>query len=995
MDEILRGFIRPFDLSRAPLLRVALAKIDESRHLFMTDTHHIIFDGISNVVFFKDFMDIYSGKRPAPPRLRYIDYSEWRDLPANRDAGKKQEAFWIERFTKEAPVLNIPTDFPRPAAQAFEGKRLDFSLDKEKTDALKGIASQRDGTLYMVLLAIINVLLMKLGGQEDIVVGTPVAGRGHPELEPLIGVFINTLALRNYPEGQKTFDTFLQEVKNSTLKAFENQDCQFEELLDKIEVRRDASRNPLFDVMFRMQNFELPAGGIKEMEVDGLTLREYGHDPGKSMLDLSFTTVELDNGTLVFVVEYCTKLFKTGTVQRFVDYFNTVVTAVIADPGVTLSAVDILTPGEKKRLLVDFNNTALDYPREKTIHRLFEDRVEQWGEKPAVVGRAFPGGRGTFTYAELNEVSNRLARRLIAKGLGPGRIAAILVERTPAMIVGLLGILKTGAAYLPLDPEYPPDRIRYILEKSGARLLLTQGDLTENNRLPRFEGEKIDIFDERIHRDRPGGGENVNPGIDVSAEGPAYIIYTSGSTGNPKGVVIRHRNAVNFIEGMAEKIDFSAGKTILALTTISFDIFFLETLMPLTRGMKVVVADEDRQKDPAMLVSLLVENRVDIVQVTPSRLQLLLDPRVGEHALAGVRELLVGGEAFPPYLLETVQKTFKGRIYNVYGPTETTVWSTFKDLSTTPPGELTIGGPIANTRIYILDRERRLQPVGVAGELFIGGDGVAAGYLNNPELTAEKFCRLPLYHSPPLPLYKTGDLARWLPNGEIEFLGRLDHQVKIRGFRVELEEIEEELLKHEDIKETVVVTRSNPNNDKYLCAYVVLRGGGLNVEELRNRLSARLPSYMLPSYFVPLDAIPLTPNRKVDRNALPEPDVSRSNLGATFVEPGTDNEKIIARLWKEVLQMDEVGIHDNFFDLGGNSMNAIQLNWKLKETFGKEIPVALMFRNLSISFLDSYLSGDPGDREAEKEIERTEALNKAQKTYKNTMAKLIATRRTT
>ncbi|MCP5107304.1 MAG: amino acid adenylation domain-containing protein [bacterium] len=1002
-EDVIGEFVRPFDLSKTPLIRIGLIKLAENSHLVITDIHHIVFDGISYTLFYKEFAEMYTGKELPPLKLQYKDYAQWQNA---RDEKKKEEEFWLKVFADEPPILNLPLDFPRPAVQSFEGNNLHFRMEKEEAEALRALLRKKEATLFMGLLALVDVLLMKLSGQEDIVVGTPVGGRNHMDLEPLLGMFVNTVVLRNYPSVGKTFENFLTELKENALTAFENQEYPFEKLVEKVTVGRDLRRNPLFDVMFIL-NSDMSTGDKPGDLEEGLKLKRFEHAKTASQFDLTFTCFE-GSDFLLFDVEYCTKLFKRESIERFVNYFKVILDSVLNDSGRPLSGMDIVSEEEKNRLLYQFNDTGLQYPKDKTIHRLFEEQAARRGENIAVIGgmEGVPGGTPlkeglrAFTYRELNRMSDRLALRLTAAGVKKGAVAAIMVERTPAVMVGLLGILKAGGAYLPLDPEYPAERIKYILGKSGTRLLLTQRNLTAANTFSGFEGEIVDIFDEQSYPEPRDGEPRTGQGSRLSGGDPAYVIYTSGSTGNPKGVMIRHRNAVNFIEGMAAKIDFSAGKTILALTTISFDIFFLETLLPVTRGMKVVIAGEEQQKDPSAMEALILENRVDMLQVTPSRLQLLLNMPGGLTGLDGVSQLLVGGEAFPPHLFGAVRETFRGSIYNVYGPTETTIWSTVKDLSQSTPGELTIGEPIANTRVYIVDREFRPQPMGVAGELLIGGDGVAAGYLNNVELTADKFIESPFVEGDTL--YRTGDLARWLSNREIEFLGRLDHQVKIRGFRVELEEIEEQLLEQEHIKEAVVVTKTNENGDNFLSAYFVLHAGetetgngsnGSSVEKLRNRLSAKLPPYMIPSHFVPLESIPLTPNGKVDRKALPEPEASRSNLGATYVAPGTDNERIIAGLWKEVLQMDEVGIHDNFFDLGGNSMNAIRLNWKLKETFGKEIPVALMFRNLSISFLDSFLRGEGTESEPVNEIKRTEALDKSKKTYKNTIAKLSGNRR--
>jgi len=1000
-EKHIQRFLRPFDLSLPPLIRVGLIREGSKKHILMVDIHHIVYDGTSMAIFFKELMSLYEGKELLPLRIQYKDYAQWRNSHPMLTEKENQEAYWLDVFAGEIPVINLPLDFARPPTQDFNGRRLEFVLEENRANSLKNMAKEEGVTLYMVLLAIINVLLMKLGSQEDIVVGTPLAGRKHPDQEQIIGMFINTLALRNYPTNDKTFSEFLAEIKERTLNAFENQDYPFEELVEKVKVRRDVSRNPIFDVMFRLNNFEAPGGGIKETEIRGLKLSTYHFDPHTSIFDLNFGCWEYGD-KLLFTVDYCTALFKVETIERIINYFQQIVKALQEEenPAKKLSDIEIISRQEKSRLLHDFNRTKTGYPKDKTIHKLFEEQAARTPDHVALAGlrqthekHNHMSHMAYMSYRELNQKSNQLAHSLQEKGVKPGTIAAILVNRTIRMMVGLLGILKTGAAYLPLDPEYPEKRIEYILANSNAEVLVVD-DNSCASWLSFAPKVFVNLSEARHFKFYPS---TLLPFYPSQSSNPAYVIYTSGSTGNPKGVMVQHKNAVNFITGMTTAIDFSPGKAILAVTTISFDIFFLETLLPITRGLKVVMADEDRQKDPALLEQLLLNHQVNMVQFTPSRLQLLLNLRGNLQGLAGAAELMVGGEAFPSSLLEKVKEHFPGKIYNMYGPTETTIWSAVKELTHALAGEITIGTPIANTRVYIVDRNHHPQPLGVAGELLIGGDGVASGYLNNPDLTGEKFIFNRHYRSNKSYksniLYRTGDLARWWVNGEIEFLGRVDHQVKIRGYRVELEEIEEQLLKHEHLKEAVVVVKTNPGGEKSLCAYLLpdttASTSPPNSADLREMLANKLPAYMIPSYFVMLEKMPLTPNGKIDRKALPEPTLSRSHpeTGGTFVEPTTDNEKIIARIWKDLLLVEEVGIYENFFDLGGNSMNVIRLNWELKETFGIDIPVALLFRNLTIDFLSKYLGQE--EMKTKNREKHIEALDRGQDTLMDTVSKLI------
>ncbi|MCP5052285.1 MAG: amino acid adenylation domain-containing protein, partial [bacterium] len=618
-------------------------------------------------------------------------------------------------------------------------------------------------TLFMLTLAMFNVLFAKLSGQEDIILGTPTAGRRHADFQRIIGIFINTLIMRNYPAGEKKFDRFLQEVKAATLSAFENQDCQFEDLVesDGIEIKRDTGRNPLFDVMFIFQNVQMP-----EIEMSDLTLKPYGEAQDVSKFDMTIELAENDDG-LFIMIEYCTRIFKKQTIERFMVYFNNIASSIIADTGQSISQIPMIPQEEKNRLLYEFNDTAREYPTEKTIHQLIEEQAERTPNGTALTAKnpdAYSKGTPLvqLTYSELNRQAQALATRLKKEGVSANTIVAIMVERSLEMIIGILGILKAGGAYLPVDTGFPKNRIDFMLKDSGTKIIVSNGLIVK----------KLN-----------GSNQPTNEPANL-----AYVIYTSGSTGRPKGVMLRHREVHNFITGITGIIDFPARSTILALTTISFDIFVLETLLPLSRGLKVVVANEDQQQDSQLLSQLILDQGINLLQATPSRMQLLIQGS-GKDSLACLERLntiMIGGEAFPLQLLKELKSLTSARIYNMYGPTETTVWSTVKELTNT--NHITVGRPIANTSIYILDSHLNPQPLNVAGDLWIGGDGLAAGYLNRPEMTNDRF------QTVKTKLYNTGDMARWLPDGNIEFIGRIDNQVKIRGFRVELGEIESQLL---------------------------------------------------------------------------------------------------------------------------------------------------------------------------------------------------------
>jgi amino acid adenylation domain-containing protein len=1363
-DSFIENFIRPFDLSRAPLLRVGLARYSktlpsqegthtpspqerghpsqEGRHVLMVDMHHIITDGTSMGIFLREFMDMYADRGLPPLRLQYKDYAGWHDRLKEGDDIRQQKEYWLKEFEWEVPVLNLPTDHPRPEIQSFEGDHVGFSIEGRAAQGLKEVGRQESATLFMVFLAVLNVFLSRLGGQEEIVIGTPTAGRRHADLQAIIGMFVNTLVLRNYPGKDLTFPEFLRDVKEKTLLAFDNQDYQFEDLVERVSLNRDASRNPLFDVMAVEQNMDIP-----EIKMPGLRLAPYGSKIKTAKFDLFFFMVD-GGDKLYFTVEYCSRLFRERTIARFIRYIKTIVKAVIENPDQKISEIKITCVSEREQILNEFNRTEADYPWDRTVHELFEARVKRGPDAVAAlfgVDQRMPNLQ--VTYRVLNGCANRLARFLMANGVSGGQPVAILCPRSIDMLIGILGVLKAGGAYIPIDIRYPGHRVCSMLAECGSEVVITKSDnadapgdnreelyrlcshggvshivyldnpqdilgeneifwtlsfcrwlsgksslpseeevhfwrqrdfrfgnrglsydalmtgvrrliglieqegigelsprgimmenpiykimtllslkarhldyevldaalegplgmetcrgrgikvlfsesrfLDEADRLmwetgepevlvlidsyrpgkdvrekrvkamwdyiaekssgaandygwvSRFTRENfsvaemqeyvedvkikltphltkdsrvlelgcghgivmdaiapqvayymgVDISEAAIARNRqrlerqhighvelrtlsashissikdrkfdviiagsviqyfpntlylehviksaldllgdrgvifladvpdlrkkaewiealreqgdgaagfrqdrgwqdelhvdvefftglqheypeitgversrkwghieneltrfrydvllqvdksdpPAVGGNrrmrkIYTGLDIekipagkfddrgrdrpdlqgresgpvpawipgrvaagdtvaryeernpaAVAGPTdlcYIIFTSGSTGRPKGVMIEHRSVVNFIRAMTAKIEFLPAKTILALTTISFDIFVLETLLPLLCGMRVVVAGEEEQRDPELLSSAAVKYGIDMLQVTPSRLRLLLNDRQNLDCLQRLEELMVGGEAFPPQVLAELKDHFRGRLYNLYGPAETTVWSTLKDL--TGRERVDIGRPIANTQVYIVDNRADLVPVGVAGELCIGGDGLARGYLNHPELTIDKFVNLAAKiregtrspkNQPQTPksqiLYRTGDLARWLPDGSIEFLGRLDQQVKIRGFRIELAEIESHLNALTAAQGAVVIDRTDDDGDRYLCAYLVGQPdtSSLEVSALRGYLSRELPDYMIPAYFVRLPHLPLTPNGKLDRRALPDP----------------------------------------------------------------------------------------------------------------------------
>ncbi|NBD28395.1 non-ribosomal peptide synthetase, partial [Paenibacillus glycinis] len=770
------AFIRPFDLNAAPLLRVELVQLAPERHLLLIDMHHIIADGVSLGVMVDEFTKLYAGEELPALRIQYKDYAAWQQERQFSEAMKEHESYWLETLAGEVPTLQLPTDYPRPTVRSFEGERIGFTLDAALVTGLKRLAEETGTTLYMVLLAAYKVLLSKYTGQEEMIVGSPIAGRAHADVEKLMGVFVNTLALRSYPTGEKTFASFLEEVKACTLLAFEHQEYPFEELVGQLELTRDLSRNPLFDTMFILQNTE---HGV--LELPGLRIVPYEQDHRAAKFDLTLQAAERES-EIDISMEYSTALFKAETIQRMAAHFRQVLEVVVSEPQAAMKDMGLLSEAERQQILFDFNATTADYPQDKTIHGLFEAQAERTPDNIAVVF-----GEQQLTYRELNARANQLARVLREKGVQPDRLVGIMAERSLEMIVGIMAILKAGGAYVPLDPSYPAERLTYMLADSQARWLLTTQELAGK---VVFEGVTV-----RLDRQAQDEGDAGNLEPSSQATNLAYVIYTSGSTGRPKGVMVEQQSVVNFMHSMAERLELSSESAVLAITTFSFDIFVLESVVPLCYGARVVLAMQAEQENPAALAALIVNQQVDVVQMTPSRMQLLQQvPDKGW--LKRLASILIGGEAYPERLLRFLQEQSGARLYNVYGPTETTVWSTMADL--TDAEVVVIGQPLDNTRIYIVDAQQRLQPVGVAGELCIAGDGLARGYLNQPELTADKFARDPFQAG--ARMYKTGDLARWLPDGKLEYLGRIDHQVKIRGYRIELGEIEAQLLGMEAVK---------------------------------------------------------------------------------------------------------------------------------------------------------------------------------------------------
>ncbi|KEK19799.1 hypothetical protein BAGA_05230, partial [Bacillus gaemokensis] len=878
-------FIKPFDLKKAPLLRVQLLHVSPTRHIFLFDMHHIISDGVSMKIFIRELQALYEGKKLAKLDIQYKDYAVWQNEQYQNGNLKNMETYWLEKFSDELPVLELPTDYPRSSVKSYRGSHLSFVVDKELTEGLRNISKQTESTLYMVLLAAYATLLSKYTGQEDIIIGSPVAGREQVELNDIMGMFVNTVAMRTYPEGHKTFLDLVKELKGESLKVFENQGYPFEKVVEKLGIKRDLSRHPLFDTMLVLQNPE----NIELKELADLKIKPYEFENQSSKFDLTLNIEENAQGLLVGI-EYCLDLYKRETITRMSKNFIQLLQTIVNNPMQCVSNIEIITQEEIK-ILKEFNNTKVDYPTDKMIHQLFEEQVERTPDHVAVV---FEDQQ--LTYRELNERANQLARVLREKGITKEKIVGILVKPSLEMIIGVLGVLKAGGSYLPIDPAYPSDRIQYMLTDSQARWLLKQEELEAP---VGYVGEVITLDQEELYQREGTNLTHINQLHDL-----AYVIYTSGSTGKPKGVLLEHGSFLNMCHWNMDYYQLTEKDRMTKYAGFGFDASVWEIFPCLVAGATLYVVPEEIRFDVEKLNSYFEQN-----QITISFLPTQMCEQFLPFANQSLRILQTAGDKL---IQATKHPLSQYKLVNNYGPTENTVVTTAYKIEKQVIN-IPIGKPIANSKIYIVDRCGNLAPIGIAGELCITGESLARGYLNQPELTAEKFVDNPFESG--TKMYKTGDVAKWLPDGNIVFMGRIDHQVKIRGYRIELGEVESALQKVELVRESIVVARENEGGVKRLCAYFV-GDESLTVRQLREAMSQELPEYMIPSYFVQLAHMPLTPNGKIDRKALPAPE-GNLQTGTEYVAPQTPIEEMLVSIWQTVLGVPQIGVLDNFFDLGG------------------------------------------------------------------------------
>lgn len=947
-----------FDLRAGPLIRGRLLRLDAGEHLLLVTMHHIISDGWSMGVFMHELAQSYCAEdegRDDPLDalpIQYADYALWQREWLHGAVRERQLGYWQERLQGAPAQLELPTDRPRPAVQSFRGQNLEVAFDAELTAELRDLAQRHDVTLFMVLYAGWTILLSRLSGAEDVVVGTPVANRQQTELEPLIGFFVNTLALRATVERALPLEQYLKRVKALTLEAYQHQDIPFEHVVEALQPERSLSRNPIFQVMFALQT--APKG---ELQLSGLVTTLETEIYEFSMFDLMLSLEERSD-QIVGALNYATDLFDRDTAERWMRSFVELLREMTGDARRELGELSILTPDDRSLVVDRFNATSAEYPTGKLVHELFEEQVARTPQAPAVEHEEH-----SLTYADLNAQANQLAHYLRQHGVGRDQPVAICLPRGFDMVVGLLAILKAGGAYVPLDPNYPRERLQRMLEDSAPTVLLTSRQLREL--LPDTSTQVVDVA--AVQPDIAGRSVD-NPGAEgMTAENLVYVIFTSGSTGRPKGTAMSHGAMANLIEWHRHTLP-GEGQRVLQFAALSFDVAFQETFTTLCTGGTLVLLDEWVRRDARVLAEFLAARSVDRAFLPPLMLQSLAEHtqslRGAGHEL---RDIICAGEQLriTPEITRFFQRARDCRLHNHYGPTETHVVTALQ-LSGDPvdwPALPTIGRPIANTQIYIVDERRQPLPVGVTGEVYIGGAGVAREYLGQPELTSERFVRDPFSHQASSRLYRTGDLGRWKADGTIEYLGRNDDQVKIRGFRIELGEIETKLLQHPSVREGAVVARESGPGEKRLVAYIVPADPGTNVptsDALRTHLKALLPEHMVPSAFVVLQKLPLTPTGKLDRRALPSPELD-AFATQDYVPPSGEREEKVADIWKQLLSLERVGRHDNFFVLGGHSLLIVQMLERLRRV-GLLADVRSVYSRPTLAELAHTLVIDAGQR---------------------------------
>lgn len=984
---------KPFDLQQGPVFRLRLFERRGDTHVFLFTSAHIVSDFWSFDLLFDELEIVYRAEvtgesaELSPTQFEYASFVQWQEEMLQSEQGDQLWNYWHEQLSGELPNLDLPIDRSRPPVQTYAGRSYQFQLPDKLAEDLFALTKKEGGTPFMTLLAAYQLLLYRYSGQQDVLIGSPTAGRSRAEFEGIFGYFLNPVVLRGRLSSEMTFREFLGQVRQTVLDGLTYQDFPFPMLVERLQPPRDASRSPIFQASFawdkprKIFHYEKGDGGFQiPTDVGTLGLMPFALGQQGAAFDLTLMMLSMGD-SLSAALQYNSDLFQESTIARMVGHFQTLLESIVANPDVELADLPMLTAGEEASVLSDWNFTDADYPQDLCLHQLFEQRAEATPDAAAVRYE-----ESELTYAELNQRANQLGHFLVNQGIGPDALVGLYVEPSLEMLIGILGVHKAGGAYVPLAPGTPSERLAYMLDESDAPLVLSQSELAGSlpegaRKVVCLDGDWGDIGRE--------SSENLQSGVTSSQL--AYVIFTSGSTGKPKGVQIDHRPVVNFLNSMRRRPGMCPQDRLLAVTTISFDISVLELYLPLTTGASLVLVDRETTSDGLQLAKALEEDGITMMQATPATWRLLIEAGwEGDRCL----KILCGGEAMPRDLADQLLDRC-GSLWNMYGPTETTIWSAVYQV-VPQEASVSIGTPIDNTQIYILDERSRPVPAGVPGHLHIGGDGLARGYLNRPELTAEKFVPDPFREGSQRRIYRTGDLARFRADGNIDFLGRLDFQVKVRGHRIELGEIEEVLNKHPQVRQSVLMARQTGSkiDDKQLVAYTIADGEPANVSELRDFLKQTLPDYMLPSIFMSMDVFPLNPAGKVDRKALPEPESIRPALRVQYVAPRDDAEEKMVAIWSIALSLDQVGIHDNFFELGGASIQSLEIADRAADE-GIDVTPAMLFQYPTVAELVAAAGTleSPVDSEVDaaatvKEVDRTEAEKAA--TRKTTDRKTAA-----
>jgi amino acid adenylation domain-containing protein len=947
-ETVKTWFNRSFDLTSGALLRAAIVIISVNKNIVLIDYHHIASDAWSNGLILQDLTDAYAGKKLTALDTSYLDFAYWQNDYLTCDDSQTTKDYWLAYLTGDIQPLTLPIDFKQPTTQNFAGACSSIVLDEEKINDLKGFCQLYEVTPFMVLLATWQILLSRYSNQSDFAIGVPTASRNQAELQQIVGFFVNTQVYKAQVSPQLSVKQLIEKIRNHTLNILEQEQLPLEWLLNNLEISRSSNRSPLFQVLFDYKTEESLSA-----KMDDIVITPFEANTTSSKLELELNVL-MEESQAQISLNYQTALFTQSTVENLLEEFSSLLTQVISKP---LSHVGNLTLKSPGSVLTNASQHKYIAP----VHQLIEQQVEL---TPNAIALVFEDEQ--LTYTELNQRANQLAHYLIAQDIKVEDKVGIAVERSVNMVVSLLAVLKVGAAYVPLDPDYPQERLAYIMQDSSIKVLLRESrKLSQServNNLPEFSTGVTLCIDQLAL----GNEKNTNPHVSLHSDNLAYLIYTSGSTGKPKGVMVRHHALSNFLQSMQEEPGLTSDDTLVAVTSLSFDIAALELYLPMLSGAKLVLATRTDVLEGHALAQLMDKHQATVLQSTPSGWRLLLasgwQPKganvEGTKLEDKKLKALCGGEALPQDLAQELRS--KGvDLWNMYGPTETTIWSAVKQLSNNVP---TLGLPIADTQLHILDNELNPTPKGVAGELYISGSGLARGYSGRVDLTIDAFIANP-FSEQGEQLYRTGDLVRWNNNGELEYLGRIDHQVKIRGFRIELGEIETALLSQESVHEAIVIAQKHQGNARLVAYVITSENSELDTVQLQSNLMQILPNYMVPALVIVLKALPITPNGKIDRKALPEPQFVS---GSEYEEPVGEVEVILANIWAEVLGIERVGRHDNFFELGGHSLTAMQVSAMLNKRCGYEMPVRYLFEVPELKSLALLLPPELSEQQHEK-----------------------------